>query len=426
MILPRSTNDIPEQRFFLPGPHLPTAIWMVSTYEVLSQLTLPNLKKIAKRLGIHVKQGISGYIASQAGMEIRRPYIQALDNSNLVSVQEIDRILGTRYSKLEETYEVPGESPARAERRPQRPLDRPAREEVSDEFQSSESILRHLLDRYLYKEDVQEICFELGLPGGGTKEDLEFRLLGEPRFQPEMAVAYVAKEGLKEFCDELGLSTSGTREDLEGRIFQTIRKRGGGRAPPAPSSYAYQPGMPPVAPPQGYVPTSRPEQQPQGSGAVPRREPFATQDTQSQAPLEFPEVPPPGLIPEPVAPQIAQLQMVSEFLEKYQPSQRFRNEQSYEIEVAQSMRHHFGNENVKTQANIPGGRIDIEVLGIGVEIKVPTSRGQLQTLLGQVSIYRNYYGANLVILVFNDLAKYQDVNEFANILRGRGIQVFVK
>jgi hypothetical protein len=118
--------------------------------------------------------------------------------------------------------------------------------------------------------------------------------------------------------------------------------------------------------------------------------------------------------------------MVSEFLEKYQPSQRFRNEQSYEIEVAQAMRHNFGNENVKTQANIPGGRIDIEVLGIGVEIKVPASRGQLQTLLGQTSVYRNYYGANLVILVFNDLAKYQDVNEFANILRGRGIQVFVK
>src|SRR2546427_8196539 len=75
---------------------------LVSTYEVLSQLTLPNLKKIAKRLGIHVKQGLSGFIAGQAGLEIRRPYIQALANSNLVTVQEIDRILGTRYSKLSE------------------------------------------------------------------------------------------------------------------------------------------------------------------------------------------------------------------------------------------------------------------------------------------------------------------------------------
>jgi hypothetical protein len=396
---------------------------LVTSYEILSQLTLPNLKKIAKRLGIHVKQGISGYIASQAGMEIRRPYIQALANSNLVTAQEIDRILGTHYAKLQDGREVPTDSPMRAGRHSQPPPDSPAREVTSDEFQTSESILRHVLDRYLYKEDVQEICFELGLPGGGNKEDLEFRLLGDPRFQPEMAVAYVAKEGLKELCDELGLSTSGTREDLEGRIYQMIRRRGGGRAvPAAPSTYAYPPAMPPTVPPQGYVPTSRPEQQ----APVSRRDLFATQETASPAPLEFPEVGPPGLIPEPVAPQIAQLQMVSEFLEGYRPSQRFRSEQAYEIEVAQSMRHRFGAENVKTQANIPGGRIDIEVLGIGVEIKVPTSRGQLQTLLGQVSIYRTYYGANLVVLVFNDLAKYQDVNEFANILRGRGIQVFVK
>jgi len=399
---------------------------LVSTYEVLSQLTLPNLKKIAKRLGIHVKPGLSGYIASQAGFEIRRPYIQALANSNLVTMDEIDRILGTHYSRLQGDTGAPAERAPRVEKPSQSfPAGAP-RQSMSDDFQTSESILRHVLDRYLYKEDVQKICFELGLPGGGTKEDLEFRLLGDPRFQPDMAVAYVAKEGLKELCDELGISTSGTREDLEGRIYQMIRRRGGGRTAPGPSAYTYQPPMPPVTSPQGYMAAYRPEQPPQSPTPVARREILAAQDTPSQAPLEFPEVPPPGLIPEPVAPQIAQLQMVAEFLESFRPSQRFRSEQAYEIEVAQSMRHRFGDANVKTQANIPGGRIDIEVLGIGVELKVPTSRSQLQTLLGQVSIYRNYYGANLVVIVFNDLAKYQDVNEFANILRGRGIQVFVK
>ena len=317
-------------------------------------------------------------------------------------------------------------APRELRRRPQEPEARAPRERPSEELQTSESILRHVLDRYLYKEDVQEICFELGLPGGGTKEDLEFRLLGDSRFQPEMAISYVGKEGLKELCDELRLRASGTREDLEGRILQAIHARAVSRPAPAPSGHAYPPAMQPPAPPQGYAAMNRPEQQPQPQATPVRRDLFATQDTAAQAPLEFPEVPSPTLIPEPAAPQIAQLQMVSEFLGNYRPSQRFRNEQAYEIEVAQAMRHHFGNENVKTQANIPGGRIDIEVLGIGVEIKVPNSRGQLQTLLGQTSIYRNYYGANLVILVFNDLAKYQDVNEFANILRGRGIQVFVK
>src|SRR5207247_6270650 len=157
--------------------------------------------------------------------------------------------------------------------------------------------------------------------------------------------------------------------------------------------------------------------QTQPPATVARRDLFAPQDTAAQAPLEFPEAPSPTLIPEPAAPQIAQLQMVSEFLESYRPSQRFRNEQAYEIEVAQAMRHHFGTENVKTQVNIAGGRIDIEALGIGIEIKVPNSRSQLQTLLGQVSVYRNYYGPNLLVVIFNDFAKVQDVNEFSNLLR---------
>ncbi len=340
-------------------------------------------------------------------------------------MQEIDRILGTRYSRLQDELDIPVERTSRGERHPQDSAARSPREKTSDEFPTSESILRYVLDRYLYKENVQEICNELGLSGGGNKEELEFRVLGDPRFQPEMAISYVAKDGLKELCDDLGLRASGTREDLEGRILQTIRTRAVSRPGVAPLGSAYPPAMEPPAPPQGHAAMS-PEQQPRPQATPVRRDVFAPQDTASQAPLEFPEVPSPNLIPEPAAPQIAQLQMVSEFLENYRPSQRFRNEQAYEIEVAQAMRHHFGSENVKTQANIPGGRIDIEVLGIGVEIKVPNSRGQLQTLLGQTSIYRNYYGANLVILVFNDLAKYQDVNEFANILRGRGIQVFVK
>src|SRR3989442_8044713 len=101
---------------------------MVSTYEVLSQLTLPNLKKIAKRLGIHVKQGLSGFIAGQAGLEIRRPYIQALANSNLVTVAEIDRILGTRYARVQDELDVPVERAARVERRPQELKDSSPRE----------------------------------------------------------------------------------------------------------------------------------------------------------------------------------------------------------------------------------------------------------------------------------------------------------
>jgi hypothetical protein len=393
---------------------------LVTTQEVLEQLDLPNLKKIAKRLGIQVSKGFTGFLMQQGlGIETRRPYIDALANSGLVTLEEIDRILKTHYSRLQEERD---EAPQLSERSAPRRDRAIARNEPVTSFTNFESAAQFILE-YLGKVELQDICDELDVPVSGNKEDLVFRILGNSAFAPEMALAYVDKEGLKEICDALGLRTQGVRDELEERIRRVVPAR-----PSQTERQAYQP-VPPASFRQTSPVVTPPDlQQPQQpTRPLPRQESAAPQYAASEPPpLEFPETPPTTLIPEPVAPQIAQLQMVAEFLESYRPSQRFRNEQSYEIEVAQAMRHHFGPENVKTQANIPGGRIDIEVLGIGVEIKVPISRGQLQTLLGQVSIYRNYYGSNVVVLIFNDFAKFQDVNEFSNLLRGRGIQVFVK
>jgi len=399
-------------------------ICVVSTNEILSQLDLPSLKKLAKRLGIHVPQGLTGFFAKeQLGIEIRRPYIKALANSELVTLDEIDRVLGTHYARMH--YDLPSgeERGIKGFERSQKAPESPARGRVRGDFQTRESILQHAMNRYLYKEDVQDLCRELNLPGGGNKDELVLRVLGAPELHPDMVFEHINKEDLKELCIDLNLGTHGTREDLVDRLIRTTHARAVARPPP--QSYLQY-----TAPPQTSMQPKQdspliypePRMTVQGMQAAPP----PVQEVVTPPPLEFPEEPSPTLIPEPIAPQIAQLQMVSEFLEGYRPSQRFRNESAYEIEVAQAMRHHFGSENVKTQANIAGGRIDIEVLGIGVELKVPASRGQLQTLLGQTQIYRNYYGANLIVVVFNDLAKYQDVNEFANILRSRGIQVFVK
>jgi len=41
-------------------------------------------------------------------------------------------------------------------------------------------------------------------------------------------------------------------------------------------------------------------------------------------------------------------------------------------------------------------------------------------------MYRSSYGPNLMVDIFNDLGKHQDITEFAGLLRGRGIPVFVK
>ncbi len=514
---------------------------MVTKREVLEELTLPKLKKIATKMGIQVNTGITGFLGKQfLGVEPRMPYIDALANSKIVTLEAIDHILGTNLSGVglpptEPKEKLPspalaepttGESPSPSRNLPPDPIGyivegwlqkewlqnisenlnlpvsgtkaeliqriiaspgfepkmllwpiykaelrviceewglptegtvdelrgriagvleeglrrgaipsqatgrgvaRPPRrgpgpERVQnapkddDKEDTVEDILQFILDRYLYKDQVQDMGDELGLPVSGTKEDLIARILGEDDFTPEMAMEYVDKEGLKDLCEILELRTTGTREDLEGRVLNFIETME--ESEEAKSTQEVRPSAPVPASPARLVPTS--------DQRVLRRDLFIPEDSAAQPPLQFPEAPSPTLIPEPHAPQVAQLQMVAEFLQSYVPSKRFRNEQAYEIEVAQAMRHQFGTENVKTQANIYGGRIDIEVLGIGVEIKVPANRTQLQTLLGQVSIYRNYYGPNLMVVIFNDLCKVQDVTEFQNVLLGRGVQVFVK
>jgi hypothetical protein len=388
---------------------------LVTKREVLEELTLPKLKKIAQRLGIQVRKGITGFLGEKAlGVEVRGPFIETLANSPIVTLEEIDRALGTNYSGKS----IPREPRQAKEERLRQPSSLEQPEDEEDEGEGNLG-LEYILGRYLYKEDLQEICEELELTVSGSKDDLIERVLSDDDFNPEMALSYIDKDGLKSLAEELELRTGGTREDLERRILDTITPESAVReatrpAPPHPAETVARPTRPAALESSASIP--RPPA---------RRELFAPQ-TPGELPLEFPEEPPSSLIPEPRAPFVAQLQMVTEVLDAYRPSQRFRNEQAYEIEVAQSMRHHFGAENVKTQVNIAGGRIDIEALGIGIEIKVPNARSKLQTLLGQVSVYRNYYGPNLLVVIFNDFAKVQDVNEFSNLLRGRGVPVFVK
>src|SRR5206468_2242347 len=87
-----------------------------------------------------------------------------------------------------------------------------------------QSLTGHILDRFLYKENVQEICDELGLPVSGNKDDLVLRVLGDARFSAGMALNYVDKEGLKALCEELGFRPSGTRADLESRILNFVQR----------------------------------------------------------------------------------------------------------------------------------------------------------------------------------------------------------
>ena len=391
---------------------------MVTKRDVLEELNLTKLKTIAKRLGIEIPKSVGGFLAKAGlGVELRRPYIEALANSRIVTMEEIDRILGTDFSGTGVGRQAAAE---RATRRAQEKVPETVAEpESAEEPEESGTVtLDLILKRYFYKDQLQDLCDKLELAVTGNKDILIERIVADENFSPDLMTHLMDKDQLKTLCDEMGLKTSGTRDDLERRVLDAL-------AAGDISTFLAEPSVR-QPPPQAAPPRIPAEDRVQPTRTPQRRELFAPQDTSTLSPLEFPETPSPSLIPEAQAPQIAQLQMVSEFLENYRPSRRFRNEQAYEIEIAAEMRQQFGAENVKTQVSIYGGRIDVEVLGIGVEIKVPASRGQLQTLLGQISIYRQQYGPNLMVVIFSDLAKMQDITEFANVLRGRGVTVFVK
>src|SRR2546422_1840232 len=195
---------------------------LVSKREVLEELTLPKLKKIAQRLGIQVRKGISGFLGERAfGVELRGPFIETLASSPIVTLEEIDRVLGTNYSGKG----IPREPRQPKEERRRQSPSREAGEVMPPEPEDEDGVgleLEYILGRYLYKEDLQEICDELELPVSGSKDDLIERVLDDDDFHPEMALPYIDKEGLKSLAEELELRTGGTREDLEKRILDSI------------------------------------------------------------------------------------------------------------------------------------------------------------------------------------------------------------
>lgn len=365
----------------------------------------------------------------------RRQYIESLANSDLVTLEDIDRILHTHYARLPDETRGVGYTPkargtlsdilmgSRSETRVER-------------FLNFESLIQHILDRYVTKSGLQKICQQLGLPGTGNKPDLEVRILSDPSLTNSLALNQVNREDMKKLCVDLKLPTTGTRGDMESRVLNLMARLP--RAPP--NAQAYEP--------QRYVPltvqqpqTARYTSPQQAPVAVPQPylsapnhsvEPTYRPVEEKEPPLESPEsvisAPPPPApehSPVPSIPALPGLENVVEFIQKWNPRARYDDESKYEIELAAQLCHRFGDDAVLTQYNVPGGRIDIQVMGVGLELKVP-SKVQMQRLIGQSLMYKKHYGPNIIAVIFRDRAKSQDIIAFSNDLNDHGIKVIVK
>ncbi len=117
---------------------------------------------------------------------------------------------------------------------------------------------------------------------------------------------------------------------------------------------------------------------------------------------------------------------VAEFIDQYRPSRRFDRELFLQIELAEALRGKFGREAVKTELPIPGGgRVDIEVCGVGVELKIAASTQALRDLPSQLESYREHYGPNLIAVVFDDTGDSKAVAASRDTTRELGVRLAV-
>lgn len=80
-----------------------------------------------------------------------------------------------------------------------------------------------VLERCLYKEDLQELLSDLDLPVTGSKEELITRLKRVSEFDPRDALRFLDREELGRVCEELELPSGGLfRGSLEDRILAAI------------------------------------------------------------------------------------------------------------------------------------------------------------------------------------------------------------
>ena len=84
------------------------------------------------------------------------------------------------------------------------------------------SLAYDILERFLYKEDVQQLARDRGLPTNRPKDELVALLLRSGRFVPAEALRYLNKRELRQICQEYLLPDDGDREVLFRRVLAAI------------------------------------------------------------------------------------------------------------------------------------------------------------------------------------------------------------
>jgi hypothetical protein len=86
---------------------------------------------------------------------------------------------------------------------------------------------RQILEEFLFKEDLQELCEGQGMSIDGSREDLISRLISDSDFDPRKALRCLDRPQLVEISQLWGLDDSGKLDPLRTRVLREIRSAPG-------------------------------------------------------------------------------------------------------------------------------------------------------------------------------------------------------
>lgn len=126
----------------------------------------------------------------------------------------------------------------------------------------------------------------------------------------------------------------------------------------------------------------------------------------------------PTLAPQSKVPLVSFEDVVG-YLDQYRFISRYTDESYYEVELAGALRERFGTVIRQNPVPVGGKRltIDLDVGGVGIELKFDVKPKALQAAVGQLQDYKAFYGEKLVLL----LIATPDGMQYKNEIRASGV-----
>ena len=228
-----------------------------------------------------------------------------------------------------------------------------------------------IFDRYFTVAETKEMARNYDLPISGNKSDIVERILKFAKPTYEELLEYLDKEQLKILADELEIEYEGLRLTRDDLIIKNAKK------------IKYNLGKNKNKENQNGIEIEN-----------------NTIDIIENIDIKNPEIVSASTETTFEKKQIKpNFQVIRNFLENFRPADFYKKSNDHKIELATALRYHFGSHNVRMEKQINSGNIDIDIFGIGIEVKNSSNlnRGELDRMMTQLNRYKKHYGDNLVL-----------------------------